>query len=80
MSYKCRNINCKREFDKASHRNQHEKDAHNQAANLLLLKLEIEQICDDVKYAKDAKIAIQKLDFSKATALPPAPEEGQHEN
>ena len=46
----------------------------NQAANLLLLKLEIESICDDFKYAKDAKLAIQKLDFSKAVSLPPAPE------
>lgn len=39
-----------------------------QAARLLLLKLEIEHICDDVKYAKDAKLAIQKLDFSKAAS------------
>ena len=39
-----------------------------QAVRLLLLKLEIERICDDVKYAKDAKIAIQKLDFSKAAS------------
>jgi hypothetical protein len=28
MLYKCRKIGCKREFEKPSHRNQHEKDAH----------------------------------------------------
>lgn len=44
-----------------------------EASMLLLLKLEIEHICDEFKYAKDAKIAIQKFDISKLV-LPPVPE------
>lgn len=48
--------------------NEQSQAQQSQAARLLLLKLEIEHICDDVKYAKDAKLAIQKLDFSKAAS------------
>lgn len=51
-----------------------------QAANLLLLKLEIESICDAFKYAEDAKCQIQELDVSKFLSLPPASQAQQTES
>ena len=51
-----------------------------QAANLLLLKLEIESICDAFKYAEDAKCKIQELDVSKFLSLPPTSQAQQTES
>ena len=61
MRYKCQKSDCKKEFEKASHRLQHEKDSHKQEPTIEQLKIAWNDVFHCYDFTPSRSEALEKL-------------------